>query len=345
MGAEGRVDAADLDRLTPVERMAEDPTSFGFFQAVRLLERENPAKSSVGKFADPASEVARFAVHPSLAFPASEIQEMAFPDQGPARMMVNFLGLTGPQGVLPHRYTLTVIERLRARDTTMRDFLDLFHHRILSLFYTAWEKHHFLISHERDQKDQLGRHLADLIGLLGEEKPSDLRVVRREALLYYTGLLMSRQRSALALEQLLEDYFGLPVEVEQFVGAWYPLEEKVRTYVDEEPPPGSAPLGLGSVIGDELWDQQARVRLRFGPLTRKQFDSFLPRGSAYKALKELTRAFGGDGMDFEVQLTLRRQDVNPTTLGDGQETRLGQGTWLKTRPMDRDPDDTILTLQ
>jgi len=339
------MDTADLDRLTPVERMAEDPTPFGFFQAVRLLERENPGKSAVGRFADPGSEVARFAVHPSLAFPASEIQEMAFPEDGPVRMMVNFLGLTGPQGVLPHRYTLTVIERLRARDTTMRDFLDLFHHRILSLFYTAWEKHHFLISHERDQKDQLGRHLADLIGLLGEEQASDLRVVRREALLYYTGLLMSRQRSALALEQLLEDFFGLPVEVEQFVGAWYPLEEKVRTYIDEEPSPGSAPLGMGSVVGDELWDQQARVRLRFGPLTRKQFDSFLPRGSAYKALKELTRAFGGDGMDFEVQLTLRRQDVNPTTLGDGQEIRLGQGTWLKTRPMDRDPDDTILTLQ
>lgn len=339
------MDAADLDELTPMERLAEDPTPFGFFQAVRLLEREHPERTPVGRFGDPSGEVARFSVHHSLAFPASEIQALILPEEGPPRMMVNFLGLTGPQGVLPHRYTLAVIEQVRARDTTMRDFLDLFHHRILSLFYAAWEKHHFLISHERDQKDQLGRHLADLIGLLGEEKPSEQRVVRREALLYYAGLLMSRQRSALALEQLLEDYFGLPVEVEQFVGAWYPLETRVRTYVDDEPPPGSAPLGLGSVVGDELWDQQARVRLRFGPLTRTQFDSFLPRGSAHKALRELARAYGGDGMDFEVQLTLRRQDVLPTTLGGPQETRLGQGTWLKTRPMDRDPDDTILTLQ
>lgn len=339
------MDASDIERLTPVERLAEDPTRFGFFQAVRLLERENPDKIPVGRFADPANEVARFGVHPSLAFPASEIQEMTVPDEGPAKLLVNFLGLTGPQGVLPHRYTLTLIERLRARDHTMRDFFDVFHHRIISLFYAAWEKHHFLIAHERDQKDQLGRHLADLIGLLGEEKPSDHRVVRREALLYYAGLLMSRQRSALALEQLLEDFFGLPVEVDQFVGAWYPLEVNVRTYLDDDPPAGSAPLGMGSVVGDELWDQQARVRLRFGPLTRKQFDSFLPRGSAYKALRELTRVYGGDGMDFEVQLTLRRQDVNPTTLGDGREIRLGLGTWLKTRPMDRDPNDTILTLQ
>jgi len=339
------MDSADIDELTPVERLQEDPTSFGFFQAVRLLEREYPNRTPVGRFADPAAEVTRFTVHPSLAFPASELQGLTVPEEGPPRMAVNFMGLTGPQGVLPHRYTLTLIERVRARDATLRDFFDLFHHRLISLFYAAWEKHHFLISHERDQKDQLGRHLGDLIGLLAEEQPSETRVVRREALLYYAGLLMSRQRSALALEQLLEDYFGLPVEVEQFVGAWYPLEERVRTYVDEEPSLGSAPLGLGSVVGDELWDQQARVRLRFGPLTRKQFDSFLPRGSAYKALSELARVFGGDGMDFEVQLMLRRQDVNPTVLGDGQEIRLGQGTWLKTRPMDRDPDDTILTLQ
>jgi type VI secretion system protein ImpH len=345
MGTEGRMDTADLEELTPAERLAKDPTPFGFFQAVRLLEREHPERSPVARFADPANEVARFTVHPSLAFPASEVQAISIEEDEPARLSLNFMGLTGPQGVLPHRYTLTVIERLRARDTTLRDFLDLFHHRLISLFYAAWEKHHFLVAHERDQKDQLGRHLADLIGLIGEEKPAELRVIRREALLYYAGLLMSRQRSALALEQLLEDFFGLPVEVDQFVGAWYPLEEKVRTYVDEEPPPGTAPLGLGSVIGDELWDQQARVRLRFGPLTRKQFDGFLPRGSAHKALRELTRAYGGDGMDFEVQLTLRREDVNPTVLGDGQQIRLGQGTWLKTKPMDHDPDDTILTLQ
>lgn len=338
------MDAADLEDLSPVERLEKDPTRFGFFQAVRLLEREHPERTALGGLGDPSQEVARFVVHPSLAFPASEIQDLSLPETGPARMMVNFLGLTGPQGVMPHRYTLMLIERLRARDTAMRDFLDLFHHRIISLFYAAWEKHHFLISHERDQKDQLGRHLADLIGL-GAEQPTENRVVRREALLYYAGLLMSRQRSALALEQLLEDYFDLPVEVQQFVGAWYPLEARVRTYVDDEPPPGTAPLGLGSVVGDELWDQQARVRLRFGPLTRTQFDSFLPRGSAYKALQELGRVYGGDGMDFEVQLVLRRQDVLPTSLGAEPQTRLGQGTWLKTRPLDRDPDDTILTLQ
>ena len=107
------MDSADL---TPVERLVKDPTPFGFFQAVRLLEREYPDRAPVGRFSDPAAEVARFVAHPSLAFPASEIQAITVPDEGPPRLTLNFMGLTGPQGVLPHRYTLLVIERLRARE-------------------------------------------------------------------------------------------------------------------------------------------------------------------------------------------------------------------------------------
>jgi type VI secretion system protein ImpH len=340
------METADLKTMSPAERLLADPTPFGFFQAIRLLEREYPDRVPVGGFGNPAEEVARFAVHPSLAFPASEIQSLAPGVDGPEQMTVNFLGLTGPQGLMPHRYTQLVQERLRARDTTLRDFLDLFHHRILSLFYRAWEKHNLVVAHERDQHDRLTEHLGDLVGLFGPEPAAGQRWVRREALLYYAGLLMSRQRSAAALEQLLADYFGVPVEVQQFVGAWYPLAASLRTHLSDDPDPTAAPLGEGSVVGDEIWDQQASVRLRVGPLTRAQYESFLPRGSAYKALRELTHAYGGDGCEFELQLVLAASDVPAATLGAKREEGLplGWGTWLRTQPFDHDPDDTILTL-
>ncbi len=44
-------------------------------------------------------------------------------------------------GVLPHHYTELVIRRLQLRDTSLRDFLDVFHHRALSFFYRAWKKY------------------------------------------------------------------------------------------------------------------------------------------------------------------------------------------------------------
>jgi type VI secretion system protein ImpH len=345
MGTASRMETADLSRREPADRLAEDPTAFGFFQAVRLLERLHPKRAPVGGFADPAEEVARFRVPATLAFPPSEIQAMEQADEGPASLSVNFLGLTGPSGVLPYHYTELVAERLRAKDPTLLAFLDLFHHRLISLFYRAWEKNRFLVAYERDQQDRLTQHLGHLIGL-GEASSSEHRWVRRETLLHYAGHLAAQRRSAMALEDMLEEYLGVPVEVQQFVGAWYPLSPNAQCALDDEPRADAVPLGAGCPVGDELWDPQARVRLRIGPLRRAQFEDFLPRGSGHKALRELTHFYGGDGFEFEAQLVLDRRDVPPARLGadSGEGLPLGWGTWLCTRPMNRDPDDTVLTL-
>jgi type VI secretion system protein ImpH len=325
------------------EQLRNNPTSFEFFQAVRLLERLHPGRQPVGLFADPAQEVARFAANPDTAFPASEIQTLDFFADGPARVAVNFMGLIGPEGVLPYSYSHLVAERIRAKDTTLRDFLDLFHHRIISLFYRAWEKYRFGVAHERDQGDLLTGHVKDLVGLGGEHLQDRLDI-RDDVLLFYAGLLAPRQRSATALQQLLEDYFGVRVEVEQFVGGWYPLSAETQCAVGNDDD-ASEQLGWGAVAGDEVWDPQARVRLRLGPLTRQQYDQFLPNGSAFQPLQTLTGFFCGNQLDFEVQLQLARDEVPACALGvDGPGSPLGWCTWMRSQEFSRDPDDTILTL-
>ncbi|HEX3866011.1 MAG TPA: type VI secretion system baseplate subunit TssG, partial [Gemmatimonadaceae bacterium] len=104
-------------------------------------------------------------------------------------------------------------------------------------------------------------------------------------------------------------------------------------------------LGFGAVAGDEVWDQQGRVRLRIGPLARDQYDQFLPGGRSFDALRALTRFFGNDQFDFEVQLVLAREDA-PAFRLDGDDTPLPLGwcTWLRTSPLDRDPDDARFLL-
>src|SRR5690606_8243754 len=201
---------------------------------------------------------------PSLAFPPSEIHalELGDAEAGPAEMVVNFMGLTGPQGVLPYHYTLLVAERQRARDEALREFLDLFHHRMISLFYRAWEKHRFTLAYERGEPDRLTEHLLDLVGV-GLETLRGRLSVPDEALAFYAGLLALQPRGALALEQLIEDVFDVPAAIEQFVGGWYPLPERDQCAVGEEAG-ASTQLGLGAVAGDEIWDQQARVRIRLG---------------------------------------------------------------------------------
>jgi type VI secretion system protein ImpH len=300
----------------------------------------------IGEFNDPSREVVRFSANPSLAFPAGEIQDLREDPEGPSRMMVNFLGLVGHMGVLPVPYSLLLDEQA-AREgdpDALRDFLDIFHHRLLSLFYRAWERAHFYVPFERGEDDHLSRRLLDLIGLGSQELRSRMGIQDR-ALLFYAGLLGSRHRSAVALQRLLEDYFEAPVEVHQFRGGWYGLSRDSQCRVDDEEGLGGG-LGEGLAVGDEIWDPQARVQIRIGPLRREEYDEFLPGGRSHTALKGITQFFGDGQFDFEVQLSLHRDDVPGIVLGtDGEDAPpLGWCTWIRTRPFDRDADETTFPI-
>jgi len=157
---------AEISAASEIEqKLRREPHCFDFFQALRLLERFRPEKKPVGQFTHPETEVARFRAHPSLAFPASQIQEAEWPEDGPVELTVNFMGLIGPEGVLPNPYTSLIIERQREGDNTLRDFLDIFNHRMISLFYRAWRKYRFDVASERNERDRFSRQLLSLLGL------------------------------------------------------------------------------------------------------------------------------------------------------------------------------------
>jgi type VI secretion system protein ImpH len=345
MATTGRPSDPDLNVSTVETELREEPFLFEFFQAVRLLERLFPDKSPVGGFNAPREEAVRFLAHSTLSFPASEVQSLDWPGKDAAgRMKVNFMGLTGPQGVMPLYYTSLLAERTRAGDRSAVDFFDIFNHRMISLFYRAWEKYRFSIAYEREGLDSFSHHLMDLIGL-GTPGLQKRLPVLDDSLLYYSGLLAQRPRSAEALRNLLGDYFEVPVEVEQFAGGWYPLDRNTQTSL-EGGFGESEELGFGAVVGDEVWDQTARVRIRIGPLSIEQYLDFLPQGSAFGHLRALTQLFSNGEFDFEINLILDHRDVPPCELGaEGADSpQLGWHTYVKTRAMKEDAADTIIQL-
>jgi type VI secretion system protein ImpH len=321
--------------------------SIEFFQLVRLLHQIYPDRKGVGEYsARLDQEVARFGVPSTLGFPAGEVAKLDPPTgDTPARMLVNFMGLVGPEGVLPLEYTLLVDDRVRHRDTGLRDFLDIFHHRIVSIFYRAWERTNFFAALERGKPDRLSEHVADLAGIGVPEVQANLPV-DTESLLYYAGLLAPHQRSAAALEQLIADYFDVDATVVQFTGRWYDIDTRTQCALGEERGE-SDQLGFGAVVGDAVYDPQAGVRIRLGPLSRQRYADFLPGAAARRTLRDVVRFFAGDHLDVELQLVLKADDVPACRLGADHETPLALGwyTWLHTSSqMSRDPDDTVLSL-
>jgi type VI secretion system protein ImpH len=252
------------------------------------------------------------------------------------------MGLTGPSGVLPLYYTELINERIRAKDRALASFFDIFNHRMVSLFYQAWEKYRFSIAYERGERDRFSHHLMDLVGI-GSPHLSERLQVRDDALLFYSGILAMHTRSAAALEQVLADYFDVPVEVEQFTGSWHRLSESDVCRF-ERGISVSEQLGGGAIVGDEIWDQQCGVRVKIGPMGLDQYLDFLPTGTAYKPLNSLARFVAHGELDFEFQLILKKDEVPSCELveSDASAPRLGWTSWAKTRPLEEHASDTIL---
>ena len=348
MAAKSRKQAAPVSGAGPREaldrELVDHAHSFRFFQAVRLLQRLRAGRSTVGHFAHPGDEAVRFGVNADLAFPAGEIQDVSRePDDRPWGMTVNFMGLVGHMGVLPHHYSTLVTRRDRNRDRALHDFLDLFHHRLVALFYRAWERYRFYVSFERGEGDRVTDHLFDLVGL-GNTGARDALEIDARALLGFVGLLGPHQRSAGALQQLLGDYFEVPVEVEQFVGAWYDMSDTAQCRIDDSDDDGAGRLGMGALVGDEVWDPGFRARIVVGPVPMARYDDFLPTGSAYRELRAIVRYFSDDEIEFELRLILSKDEVPAISLGTDEGTPLGWSTWLRSAPFMEDASDTVLLL-
>jgi len=361
MASEVRRDDASL-----IQRLREEPWRYDFFQAVRLLERAAQLDAAAGKKTParpvgydhaPAEEAVRFRALPSLAFPSAEIAAILGDEAGavaePLRMIVAFLGLTGPAGVLPEHYTAMVISRIRDRDYALREFLDLFTHRTVSLFYRAWEKYRFAYGYERMRRadspddDCFTTCLYSLVGL-GTGKLRRRLAFDDETFLYYAGHFAHFPRSATSLEILLADYFELRVAVRQFCGQWLTLEPDDYSLLPSRQlrEGRNNQQGVNMVIGERVWDIESKFRVRVGPLTYRQFCRFMPSGDRLTPLCQMVRSYVGPHLDFDVQVVLQAKEVPRCRLGNRADpARLGWNAWVRSVDFEVDVDDAVFCLK
>jgi type VI secretion system protein ImpH len=311
------------------EMLYESGHRFDFYQAVRLAEILNPEKISVGEGSEPRKEAVRFKSRVGLQFPATDLDEINSPpaEGEPLEMTVNFMGLAGIQGPLPLPYTELILERAWHKDTALRDFLDIFNHRLISLMYRIRKRQRLGFSLQSPEKSPFAAYLFSLIGLGTEGLQGRMRV-RDRALLLYAGFLAQQPRSMAALESLLSDYFQVTVMGVPFCGQWHLLEDDQVTTIGASGQ--NRGLGRGAVLGTRIWDQEGKFEIRLSPLNLEKFLNFLPLGDGFTPLCELTRFFAGTDLDFEIRLMLKGDEVPESRLGGSAGPRLGWTSWLKT---------------
>lgn len=324
--------------LTVLDRLSADANRFDFFQAVRLLECAYPGLPRVGASLRPRDDVVRFGQEPELIFFPTTLRSFTrSPDSAP-RFVVNFFGLLGPNGPMPTHLTEYVRDRaVHANDPTFARFLDVFHHRMASLFYRSWAVTQPVVNLDRDNGDRFSAYVGTTFGL-GEPALRNRDCVPDFTKLHFAGLLSGPTRHAAGLRLILARFFNVPVDVVENVGHWMGLPVSTLSRLGTRD--DSSRMAIGTLLGARVYDRQHKFRVVIGPLSMKDYQRFLPGGTSLKRVRDFILLYVRDPLEWDLNLQLRRAEVPRLALGRYQ--RLGYTTWLHARPAKSDATQLML---
>jgi type VI secretion system protein ImpH len=317
-----------------LDAVQADPSAFDFYALLRRIDVLRPEQPRTGETLRPRQEALRLGQAPELDFAAAPLHALQTQKDAPPRLSVRFFGLLGPQGPMPLHFTEFVRERLRHHDdATLSHFLDLFHHRMLSLFYRAWAQTQPVVQLDRPASDRFRIWLGALAGAIpgkphAGEPPNQL-------LSFHAGWLAGRSAHPEMLCKVLGQYLGVAVRVEENVGHWLLIDVPDRSrlgHARNRPERSLLPmaqLGHSANAGSWVWDRQYRFRIHIGPLPRSLYDSLLPGGGAFEPLRQIVQRVAGRDKTWDLCLRLQAQDQPPSELGRVQ--RLGVTSWLGRR--------------
>ncbi len=325
MATHGRRTAPSVE-----QELYEAGYRFDFFQAMRLLRLLHPGPARTGRGVQPRQEPVRLRASVEMAFPPSDIVQVEKPSRpgSPPEMTVAFLGLGGALGPLPRPFSQLLRDRTRAGDTGLRDFLDIFHHRLLSLLYQARQLRRVWLEPGPSEAHAVARYLYSFMGLNAPGLQKRLEVEDR-VLLRYAGLLARRPVSAGALQALLSDWLKAGVHLRLPQGSWLPLE--AEQWMRLGPTGSNQSLGQDAVLGTRAWQEQAGLGLVIGPLSWRRYVDLLPGSRGLGALRSLTRFALGPGPEVGLELRLRTEEIPEQPLTTVGGPRLGWTSWLRAR--------------
>lgn len=336
-GADGHKDL-DVDLLHQLEA---DPWHFGFYAVLRELECLHRDKPGFGKTARPVQDAIRFGQEASLAFPASSLSGLDLKRDGKPKLNVHLFGLLGPNGPLPLHLTEYIRHRQRhARDEAPKEFLDLFHHRLLSLFYRAWANKEPTVQRDRIDKDRFSLYTGSIPGIASgrlqnrDQMPDNTK-------LFFAGHLSCQNRHAEGLTSIIHEYFKVPVNISELVGEWLTIPK--RSYCRLGRSGNAAQLGQSATIGEKSWQCQHKFRIELGPLKKTDYEQLLPSGNNMQKLADIVRNYTGFEFNWDVNLILKKTEVPPTRLGG--YSRLGWASWLQQKKRQTHADDLHLNIE
>lgn len=321
--------AAIADLLLPNAAVQYHP-----YQALRLLEAFGVSGGApllgdishdLGRGRTAAKEIIRLRPSVSMAFPAASLESVerdnsSNPNHQRYQVTVSFGGLYGADTPLPLWVAQEIVWSGRQQPAT-RAFLDIFHHRLLSLGYRAWRQHRHEYSFERGGRDHLSRMLMGIVGLSPEQTTKELGASPLWMFRYF-GLLLLRNRPASALMTLLKAKLcaELPEETQLEVSycplpvaRWIRIPDEQVTSLGRTRWSG---IGKHTPLGRSVQDRSTYLQIVLGVMSFRSARK-LQKGSGglLTQLSTLCRFYLRQPLDLSFQVRVPADEVPKASLG------------------------------
>ncbi|MDR5740749.1 MULTISPECIES: type VI secretion system baseplate subunit TssG [unclassified Caballeronia] len=304
-----------------MERLQSAPWRFGFLPLLRQINA-NCARDPVGAAQRPGAEPYRIGQKPSLVFAPREVADAKLRN-GKLHIRLFGLGMLGPNGPLPIHVTEIAREREEQRhDPTLCNFLDIFHHRSLTLLYRAWASAQSAASLDRPEHDRFSAYTASFSG--HAQRRGRAPLLPEHARLSAAPHLVGESRDPSALCNAVAHHFGVPVSIEEYAAHWIVLPPELHCRLGHSN--AAACLGGGALLGERAPDRRHRFCMTIGPLEIETYHRFTPRGDDLLRLIEWVRVYVGLEFEWMLELQIEPHSAPAAVLGGSQQ--LGWSSWL-----------------
>ena len=297
-----------------IEVLKERPYECNFFQAVALLEEYF---GSSGKDQDSVADgKVKFTADPGISFPSSDIHSFNYNSEGCVELYLSFMGLLGISSPLPQYFTAYGAVHSN-EPCALTDFLNIFDHRLYTLFFRAWKKYRPIPTWAQTNNFELYKRIGLLSGFVeksgfaagrtGSETHSKSSV--NSSMMAYAGLLSSVARNAAGLTEILTDSFkGVSVSIEQWASRWAKVTGLKQVGVDFQ-------LGNDSMLGDRIYDRSGKINVILELTDKTMFEKYLPGSENIDRVRDLVVLYSPQPLAFDIEIRFKPSDLIPVVLG------------------------------
>ena len=331
MGSKNRYEVSAVNIL---QEISKNPHKYGFYEAMRLIECYHKDKVRIGETLRPADDMIRLGQSSTSAFAPATLASAKVEANDILHLKVYFFGMFGPNGALPLHLTEYANDRVKnARDESLIHFMDMFHHRLLSLFYRAWANKEPTVHYDRPDQDRFHIYTGSLSGI-GMPEMQDRDRMPDNSKMYYSGHMGAQTHHAEGLGSVLQSFFNVPVDIKEFIGEWLTIPEESCCYLGENLDAGK--LGEDAVLGGKSWQRQYKFRVVIGPMDLDEYEGLLPGKDKLRLVSTIIKNYLGLELNWDVNLILKKQEIPKTCLG--KYGQLGWSSWLHSHEPTTDSD-------